>query len=159
VIKLEYGGMVKVWKFEWGALYLWKGVRVSPFGRYEYGYITVYVKAKFARVAAGAKRWLQRTVYVGKDVLALAGKLVATAPWLSWSEALKRAKEAIRELVERIESAFSALKAVKREFWQALSKGPDAAEAKFDQIMEGIEALLDDVRRTLKDVLAELPGD
>jgi len=157
VIKLEYGGMVKTWKFEWGSLYLWKAVRESPFGRYEYGYFTIYVKAKFAKAVAGAKRWLQKTVYVGKDVLALAGKLVAAAPWLSWSEALKRAREGIREVIGRIESAFSALKAVKREFWRALSKGPDAAEAKFNQIMEGIEALLDDIRRTLKDVLAELP--
>jgi len=157
VIKLEYGGMVKVWRFEWGSLYLWKGVRASPFGRYEYGYITVYVKAKFTKVAEGAKRWLQKTIYVGKDVLALAGKLVAAAPWLSWSEALKKAKETIREVVGKIESAFSAFRVVKREFWQALSRGPDAAEAVFDRAMEGVEFVLDDVRRTLKDVLAELP--
>jgi len=157
VIELKYGGMVKTWRFEWGSLYLWKAVRESPFGRYEYGYFTVYVKARFAKAVAGAKRWLQRTVYVGKDVLALAGKLVVTAPWLSWSEALKRAREAIREVIGRIESAFSSLRLVKREFWLALSKGPDAAEAAFDRAMEGIEALLDDVRRTLKDVLAELP--
>ena len=157
MIKLEYGGIVRTWRFEWGSLYLWKGVRVSQFGRYEYGYITVYVKAKFTRIESAAKRWLQKTVYVGKDVLALAGKLVATAPWLSWGEALKKAREAIRELVGRIEAAFSALRAVKREFWQALSKGPDAAEAVFDRAMEGVEFVLDDVRRTLKDVLAELP--
>jgi len=157
VIKLEYGGIVKTWKFEWGSLYLWKAVRESPFGRYEYGYITVYVRAKFAKAVAGAKRWLQKTIYVGKDVLALAGKLVAAAPQLSWSEALKRAREAIREVIGLIETAFSSLRLVKREFWQALSKGPDAAEAAFDRAMEGIEALLDDVRRALKDVLAELP--
>jgi len=42
---------------------------------------------------------------VGKDTIALAGKLIATAPWLSWSEALKRAKEAVRELLGRVESA------------------------------------------------------
>jgi len=107
-------------------------VRESPFGRYEYGYFTIYVKARFAKAVAGAKRWLQRTVYVGKDVLALAGRLVAAAPWLSWSEALKRAREAIREVIGRIEVAFSSLRLVKREFWQAPSKGPDAAEAAFD---------------------------
>jgi len=157
VIKLEYGGIVKTWKFEWGSLYLWKAVRESPFGRYEYGYITVYVKARFAKAVASAKRWLQRTVYVGKDVLALAGKLVATVPQLSWSEALKKAREAIREVIGLIETAFSSLKLAKREFWRALAAGPDAAEAAFDRAMEGIEALLDDVRRTLKDVLAELP--
>jgi len=156
VIELKYGGMVKTWKFEWGSLYLWKAVRESPFGRYEYGYITVYVKAKFA-AATGVRKWLQRTVYVGKDVVALAGKLIVAAPWLSWGEALKKARDAIRELVGKIESAFSSLKLAKRELWQALAAGPDAAEAKFDQIMEGIEALLDDIRRTLKDVLAELP--
>jgi len=157
VIELKYGGMVKTWKFEWGSLYLWKAVRESPFGRCEYGYITVYIKAWFAKAVAGAKRWLQRTVYVGKDALALAGKLVAAAPWLSWSEALKKAREAIREVIGRIEAAFSSLRLVKREFWQDLSKGPDATEAAFDRAMEGIEALLDDVRRALKDVLAELP--
>jgi len=156
VIELKYGGMVKTWKFEWGSLYLWRAVRESPFGRYEYGYITVYVKAKFA-AATGVRRWLQRTIYVGKDAAALAGKLIAAAPWLSWSEAVKKAREAIMEVVGRIEGAFSALKLVKREFWRALAAGPDAAEAAFDQIMEGIETLLDDVRRTLKDVLAELP--
>jgi len=48
--------MVKVWKFEWGALYLWRGVRESPFGRYEYGYITVYVRAKFVAAATGVRR-------------------------------------------------------------------------------------------------------
>jgi len=157
VIELKYGGMVKTWKFEWGSLYLWKAVRESPFGRYEYGYITVYVRAKFAKAVTGVRRWLQRTIYVGKDVVALAGKLVAAAPQLSWSKALKRAREAIRELVGKIELAFSGLRVAKREFWRALAAGPDAAEAKFDQIMEGIEALLDDVRKTLKDVLAELP--
>jgi len=156
VIELKYGGMVKTWKFEWGSLYLWKAVRESPFGRYEYGYFTVYVKAKFA-AATGVRRWLQRTVYVGKDVVALAGKLIVAAPWLSWGEALKKAREAIRELVGKIESAFSLLKLAKREFWRALAAGPDAAEAAFDRAMEGIEALLDDVKRTLKDVLAELP--
>jgi len=157
VIKLEYGGIVRTWRFEWGSLYLWKGVRVSQFGRYEYGYITVYVKAKFVAAATGVRRWLQRTVYVGKDVLALAGKLVATAPWLSWGEALKKAREAIRALLGQIEAAFSQLKLAKRDFRSALFRDPEAAEAKFDVLMEGIEALLDDVRRTLKDVLAELP--
>jgi len=157
VIKLEYGGIVRTWKFEWGALYLWRAVRVSPFGKYEYGYITVYVRAKFVAAATGVRRWLQRTVYVGKDAVALAGRLVAMAPWLSWGEALKKAKEAIREVIGQIEGAFSSLKVVKREFWRALSQGPDAAEAVFDRAMEGIEALLDDVKRTLKDVLAELP--
>jgi len=157
VIKLEYGGIVRKWDFPWGALYLWKGIRVSQFGRYEYGYITVYVRAKFTRITVGAKRWLQRTVYVGKDAVALAGKLVAAMPQLSWSEALKKAKEAIREVIGQIEGAFSGLKLAKREFWRALSQGPDAAEAVFDRAMEGIEALLDDVKRTLKDVLAELP--
>jgi len=153
VIKLEYGGIVRTWRFEWGSLYLWKGVRVSQFGRYEYGYITVYVRAKFTAV----RRWLQRTVYVGRDVLALAGKLVATVPQLSWSEAVKKAKEAIRELVGRIEAAFSSLRLAKREFRSALFRDPELAEAKFDQIMEGVEFVLDDIRRTLKDVLAELP--
>jgi len=157
VIKLEYGGMVKVWKFEWGALYLWKGIRMSQFGRYEYGYITVYVRAKFTAVAAGAKRWLQRTIYVGKDAVALAGKLVGAVPRLSWGEALKKAREAIKEVIGQIEGAFSALKQAKREFRSALFKDPDVAEAKFDSIMEGVEVLLDDVKRTLKDVLAELP--
>jgi len=156
---MEYGGIVRTWRFEWGALYLWRGVRKSPFGAYEYGYLTVYVRAKFAKVEAAAKRWLQRTVYVGRDVLALAGKLVATAPWLSWGEALKRAREAIRELVGRIEAAFSALKSVKREFWQALSRGPDAAETTFDRVMQGIEDLLSYMRGVLKDVLAELPDE
>jgi len=157
VIELRYGGIVRTWRFEWGSLYLWKGVRESPFGRYEYGYITVYVCAKFTGIKAGAKRWLQKTIYVGKDVVALAGKLVATVPQLSWSEAVKKAREAIRELVGRVEAALSALKTVKREFWQALSKGPDAAETVFDRAMEGVEFVLDDIRRTLKDVLAELP--
>jgi len=158
VIKLEYGGIVRSWKFEWGSLYLWKGVRVSQFGRYEYGYITVYIRSKFVAVATGARRWLQRTVYVGKDVLALAGKLVATAPWLSWGEAVKKASEAIRELVGKIESAFSALRQLKREFWRALAAGPDSAEATFDKTMEGIEDLLSYIRQSLKDVLAELPN-
>jgi len=157
VIKLEYGGIVKTWKFEWGSLYLWKGVRVSQFGRYEYGYITVYVRAKFVAAATGVRRWLQRTIYVGKDVLALAGKLVATAPWLSWSEALKKAKEAIREAIGQIEAVFSGLKVAKRDFRSALFKDPDAAEAKFDALMENVEYALDNMRRTLKDVLAELP--
>jgi len=157
VIKLEYGGIVRTWRFEWGSLYLWRAVRVSPFGRYEYGYVTVYVRAKFTAIVASTKRWLQKTIYVGKDVLALAGRLVSIAPHLSWSEALKRAREAIREVVGKIESAFSSLKVAKREFWRALSAGPDAAEAKFDQIMEGVEFVLDDIRRTLKDLLAELP--
>jgi len=157
VIELKYGGMVKTWKFEWGALYLWKAVRESPFGRYEYGYITVYIRAKFVAAATGVRKWLQRTIYVGKDVVALVGKLVATAPQLSWSEALKKARDAIRALVGQIEATFPALKAMKREFWQALSKGPGAAEVVFDRAMEGIETLLDDIRRTLKDVLAKLP--
>jgi len=159
VIKLEYGGMVKAWRFEWGSLYLWKGVRESPFGRYEYYYFTVYIKARFVSAATGTRRGLQKTIYVGKDIMALAGKLVATAPWLSWSEAVKKAREAIRELVGKIEAAFSSLKLAKREFWRALSAGPDAAEVAFDRAMEGIESLLDDVRQTLKDVLAELPGE
>jgi len=151
--------MVRVWRFEWGALYLWRGVRVSPYGTYEYGYLTVYVRSRFARVADGARRYLQRTIYVGKDILALAGKLVAAAPWLSWGEALKRVREAVRELVGRIEAAFSALKSVKREFWQALSRGPDAAETTFDRVMQGIEDLLSYMRGVLKDVLAELPDE
>jgi len=149
--------MVRVWRFEWGALYLWRGVRVSQFGRHEYGYLTVYVRARFARVAEGARRWLQKTVYVGKDILALAGRLVAAAPWLSWSEALKRAREAIRELLGRVEAAFSALRAVKREFWRALAAGPDAAEAAFDRAMAGVEDFLSYVKEALRDVLAELP--
>jgi len=159
VIELKYGGMVKSWKFEWGALYLWRVVRESQFGRHEYGYFTVYVRAKFAGAAAGVKKWLQKTVYVGKDALALAGKLVAATPMLSWGEALKKAREAVREVVGRIESAFPALKQVKREFWRALSQGPDAAEAAFDRAMEGIEALLDDIRRSLRDLLELLPGE
>jgi len=154
---LEYGGIVRAWRFEWGALYLWRGVRVSQFGKYEYGYITVYVRAKFVAAATGVRRWLQRTVYVGKDVLALAGKLVAAAPWLSWSEALKKAKEAIREVIGQIEAVFSGLKAAKRDFRSALFKDPDVAEAKFDALMENIEYALDNMRRTLKDLLAELP--
>ena len=157
MIELKYGGMVKTWKFEWDALYLWKAVRESQFGRYECGYITVYIRAKFVAAVTGVRRWLQRTIYVGRDVVALAGKLVATAPQLSWSEALKRAREAIREVIGRIEAAFSSLRLVKREFWRALAAGPDAAEAAFDRAMEGIETLLDDVRRALKDVLAEPP--
>jgi len=157
VIKLEYGGTVRKWDFPWGALYLWKGIRVSQFGRYEYAYLTVYVRTKFAAAATGVRRWLQRTVYVGKDVATLAGKLVATAPWLSWSEAIKKAREAIREVVGQIEGAFSGLKLAKREFRSALFKDPDVAEAKFDSIMESVEVLLDDVKRTLKDMLAELP--
>jgi len=157
VIKLEYGGIVRTWRFEWGALYLWKGVRVSQFGKYEYGYLTVYVRSKFVAAATGVRRWLQRTVYVGKDVLALAGKLVATAPWLSWGEALKKAREAIKEVIGQIEAVFSGLKLAKREFRSALFKDPDVAEAKFDSIMENIEFALDSMRRSLKDVLAELP--
>jgi len=157
VIKLVYGGVVRTWKSEWGSLHLWIAERASPFGRYRYGYITVYIKAKFASAATGARKWVQRTLYVGKDIVALAGKLVAVAPTLSWGEALKKAREAVREVVGRIESTFSALKLAKREFWRALSQGPDAAEAAFDRAMEGIESLLDDVRRTLKDLLAELP--
>jgi len=154
---MEYGGIVRTWRFEWGALYLWRGVRKSPFGTYEYGYLTVYVRSRFARVADGARRYLQKTLYVGKDILALAGKLVATAPWLSWGEALKRARETIREIIGRIEGVFSTLKLAKREFRSALFRDPELAEFKFDQIVEGVELLLDDVRRTLKDVLAELP--
>ena len=157
MIKLEYGGIVRTWRFEWGALYLWRGVRVSQFGKYEYGYITVYVRAKFVAAATGVRRWLQRTVYVGKDVVALAGRLVATAPWLSWGEALKKAKEVIKEVIGQIEAVFSGLKAAKRDFRSALFKDPDVAEAKFDALMEGIEYALDNMRRTLKDVLAELP--
>jgi len=155
VIELEYGGTLKIWRFKWGSIYLWKAVRESPFGRHEYSYITVYIR----KGVADARKWIQRTVYVGRDVAALAGKLVATAPWLSWSEALKRARETIRELVGRIEAAFSGLKTAKREFRQALSRGPDAAEEAFDKIMEGVEFTLDNMRQTLKDLLAELPGE
>jgi len=155
VIKLEYGGIVKAWKFPWGSLYLWKAVRESLFGRREYGYFTIYIR----KGVADAERWIQRTVYVGRDAAALAGKLVATAPRLSWSEALKRAREAIRELVGRIEAAFSELKAAKREFRQALSRGPDAAEEAFDKVMEGVEFTLDNMKQTLKDVLTELPEE
>jgi len=155
VVELRYGGLVKAWKFEWGSLYLWKAVKESPFGRREYGYFTVYIR----KGVADAKKWVQRTVYVGRDVAALAGKLVATAPRLSWSEALKRAREAVRALLNQIEAAFSGLKAAKREFRQALSRGPDAAEEAFDKVMESVEFTLDNMRQTLKDLLAELPGE
>jgi len=159
VIELKYGGMVKSWKFEWGSLSLWVAERTSPFGRYRYGYFTVYVRAKFAGVAAGGRRWLQKTVYVGKDAVAVAGKLVATTPWLSWGEAVKKAREAVRALLGQIEAAFSALKQAKREFRQALWRGADEAEAKFDSIMEGVEALLDGIRGSLKDALEMLPEE
>jgi len=82
---------------------------------------------------------------------------VAAAPWLSWSEALKKAGEAIRELIGRIEAAFSTLKGAKRELQRALAAGPDAAEARFYVLMDGVEGLLGDVGRALKGVLAELP--
>jgi len=157
VIELKYGGIVRAWRFEWGALYLWRAVRESPFGRYEYGYFTVYVRSKFVTTATGVKKWFQRTVYVGKDVAALAGRLVATAPRLSWGEALKKAREAVKALINRIEGVFSALKQAKREFRSALFKSPDEAETAFDSIMEGIEGVLDDMKQTLKDILAELP--
>jgi len=59
VIELKYEGLIKAWKFDWGALYLWKAARESQFGRYEYVYLTVYVKLK-------PKGWAQRTVYLGR---------------------------------------------------------------------------------------------
>jgi len=59
VIELKYKGLIKAWRFEWGALYLWKAARESQFGRYEYVYLTVYVKSR-------SKGWLQRTVYLGR---------------------------------------------------------------------------------------------
>jgi len=155
VIELRYGGVIKVWKFEWGSLYLWKAVRESPFGRHEYSYITVYIR----KGVADAKRWVQKTVYVGRDVAALARRLVATAPRLSWSEALKKAREAVRALLNQVEAAVSGLKAAKREFRQALSRGPDAAEEAFDKVMEGVEFTLDNMRQALKDLLAELPDE
>jgi len=153
VIKLEYAGLAKRWDFGWGKIYLWIAERRTQYGEHKYGYLTLYVKKGVADV----KRWLQRTVYVGKDVIALAGKLVAAVPWLSWGEALKKAREAIRELVGQIEAVFSGLKAAKRDFRSALFKDPDVAEAKFDALMENIEYALDNMRRTLKDLLAELP--
>jgi len=159
VIELKYGGIVKTWKFEWGTLHLWKGVRESPFGRYEYGYFTVYIRSGFVTTVVGAKKWIQKTIYVGKDVVALAGKLVATAPRLSWSEALKKAREAIAALLGQIDAVFSGLKQAKREFRSALFRDPEVAEAKFDALMEGIEYALDNMKQALKDVLAELPRE
>jgi len=159
VIELKYGGIVRTWRFEWGTLHLWRAVRESPFGRYEYGYFTVYIRSGFAATASGVRKWFQRTVYVGKDVAALAGRLVATAPWLSWGEALKKAREAIVVLLGQIDAVFSGLKQAKREFRSALFRDPEVAEAKFDALMESIEYALDNMKQALKDVLAELPGE
>lgn len=72
MIELKYKGLIKAWKFEWGALYLWKAARESQFGRYEYVYLTVYIKSR-------SKGWLQRTVYLGRAD-EIAKRLTAPTP-------------------------------------------------------------------------------
>jgi len=65
VIKLKYDRIIKAWRFEWGSVYLWSAVRESQFGRREYVYLTVYVRAKHAG------GWKQKTLYLGTaDALA-----------------------------------------------------------------------------------------